>query len=70
MMLGGAVGSVVAGTLAGHFGRRPIVIGSLIIYVICGCSLIFSPNLAVFTILFTMYGATEPVSTKPVMDIL
>ncbi|KAJ8029713.1 Organic cation transporter-like protein [Holothuria leucospilota] len=60
MMLGGAVGSVVAGTLAGHIGRRPVIIGSLIIYVICGCSLIFSPNFAVFTLLFTLYGATEP----------
>ncbi|PIK39113.1 putative solute carrier family 22 member 3, partial [Apostichopus japonicus] len=60
MMLGGAFGSITAGLLAAHIGRRPVIICSLAIFVASGCALIFSPNIAVFIALFTIYGATQP----------
>ncbi|XP_071844874.1 solute carrier family 22 member 6-like isoform X2 [Apostichopus japonicus] len=60
MMLGGAFGSITAGLLAAHIGRRPVIICSLTIFVASGCALIFSPNIAVFIALFTIYGATQP----------
>ncbi|XP_071844871.1 solute carrier family 22 member 6-like isoform X2 [Apostichopus japonicus] len=60
MMLGGAFGSIIAGFIADHIGRRPVIICSLAIFVASGLALIFSPNISVFIALFTIYGATQP----------
>lgn len=60
MMLGGCLGSVCAGILADLYGRKPVIIGSLLIYAISGCVLVFSPSFIIFVVLFTINGTAQP----------
>ena len=44
-MLGGAIGQLFHGPLSDRFGRRPVLLGGLAIYVVASCGCLFSSSI-------------------------
>ncbi|XP_023932063.1 organic cation transporter protein [Lingula anatina] len=56
---GKLVAILVSGILSDRFGRRPIFLGSVVVLAASGIGLAFSPNMAVFCILYVIQGASD-----------
>jgi len=50
------LGALIFGRLADRYGRRPVLMGNIILYSVLGFASAFSPNLLVLLILRTLFG--------------
>jgi SHS family lactate transporter-like MFS transporter len=50
------IGAYIFGRLADRFGRRPVLMGDIVLYSIFGFASAFAPNLVVFFVLRTLFG--------------
>lgn len=60
-LAGYAVGQFVCGPLADHFGRRPVLLGGLLLFTLSGFACAFSASLAALTVLRLVQGAGASV---------
>jgi MFS transporter, DHA1 family, multidrug resistance protein len=71
-LLGMALGALIFGTLSDRFGRKPLLLGALVLYVIAGVVAATAPNLTVLFIARFVWGfaAAGPraVSTAMIRD--
>ncbi|XP_044001621.1 organic cation transporter protein-like [Aphidius gifuensis] len=56
LMTGVMIGSICLGSLSDHMGRRPVFLVSLIIQLIAGMAIVFSPNYITYVILRLIVG--------------
>ncbi|XP_013411584.1 solute carrier family 22 member 5 [Lingula anatina] len=56
---GKLVALLVAGVMSDRFGRRPVFLVSVILLAASGISLAFAPNMAVFSVLYVIQGASD-----------
>lgn len=61
LQIGGMFGGLFIGTLADRYGRRPSVLGGVILYCVSGIGICFSPNYATFMVLRFISGVSEMV---------
>lgn len=59
LQIGGMFGGLIIGTIADRYGRRPSVLGGVILYCISGLGICFSPNYATFMVLRFISGVSE-----------
>lgn len=59
-MVGLGLGQILLGPISDHYGRKPVLIGSVILFIVAAVASIFSPNIHVFNIsrLFQGLGAS------------
>ncbi|KAJ8044443.1 Solute carrier family 22 member 6-A [Holothuria leucospilota] len=71
MLAGFAVGSILAGTAADKYGRRPVTIASILLFNIVGIAVSFSPNYATFVTLRFLLGVIfRGVQLPPLVTLI
>lgn len=70
LMAGFGLGSVIGGPLADVYGRRPTVIGSLILFNAIGLSVSLAPNFALFVILRHLMGGIFKSIRIPLINLM
>lgn len=64
LLTGFALGSVIGGPLADTYGRRPTIIGAVVLFNVVGLAVSLAPSFAVFTTLRLLMGGIFKVTNS------
>ncbi|KAJ8032335.1 Organic cation transporter-like protein [Holothuria leucospilota] len=70
LLTGFGLGSVIGGPLADTYGRRPTIIGAVVLFNVVGLAVSLAPSFAVFTTLRLLMGGIFKAVRIPLMNLM